>query len=83
MIPGNDTATLPVPTKFARNEYGPRLNESQARAFTGMTPQQLKSLRRSRAVRFYRVGHRTVVYDRDSLAAWLAVRVVEPLCGLN
>ena len=68
-------------TQPPRLEYGPRLNETQARTFSGMTPQQLKTLRRARAIRFYRVGHRTIVYDRDSLAAWLAVRAVEPLCA--
>lgn len=78
---GMPTPAAARPMYPARIEYGPRLNEPQARAFTGMSPQHLKSLRRARAIRFYRVGHRTVVYDRDSLAAWLAVRAVEPLAA--
>ena len=62
-------------------EYPPRLPPSLALQFSGLTPHQLKHLRRSREIRFYRTGHRSCVYDRDSLAAWLAKRSIEPLGG--
>ena len=61
--------------------YPPRLSPQRAKEFSGLSEQQLKALRRSRAVRFYRTGHRSVVYDRDSLAAWLETRAIEPLGG--
>lgn len=58
--------------------WPPRLKPAQACQFAGLSPAQLKRLRARRAIRFYRLTPRSVVYDRDSLAAFLAVRVVEP-----
>ncbi len=61
--------------------YGPRLNPKQAKLFTGLSEHQLKSLRRNREIRFYKLTARSLVYDRDSLAAFLAARCVESLGG--
>ena len=60
-------------------DFPPRLSPALAERFTGLTSRQLKGLRERRAVRFYRLGRRTLVYDRDSLAALLAARMVEAL----
>lgn len=43
---------------------------------------QLKRLRARRALRFYKISPRSVVYDRDSIAAFLAARCVESLGGI-
>lgn len=59
--------------------FPPRLSPEQAERFTGMSPRKLKRLRQARAVKFYRAGHRTIVYDRDSLQRWLASREVPAL----
>ena len=60
--------------------WPPRLTPDQASAFSGgLSPEQLRRLRRERAVVFYRLGHRSVAYDRDSLANWLLARRVECL----
>lgn len=53
-----------------------RLNSQEARQFLGCTERKLKELRRNRAVRFFRLGHRTVAYDRVSLERYLKSRAV-------
>jgi hypothetical protein len=63
------------------DSYPPRLNAKLAEQFSGQNQGALKRLRKARAIRFFRTGHRTIVYDRDSLAAWLAKRCIEPLGG--
>lgn len=49
----------------------PRLNQRQAEQYIGASPDLLKRLRRKKAVRFYRLGHRSISYDRESLDAFL------------
>jgi hypothetical protein len=63
------------------NIYPPRLTPKLAMEFSGQSATQLKRLRAKRAIRFYKLTNRSVVYCRDSLAAWLAARAVEPLGG--
>ncbi len=59
--------------------WPPRLTPAQAQTFAALSHDQLRRLRRERAVVFYRLGHRSVAYDRDSLANWLLGRRVEAL----
>lgn len=61
--------------------WPPRLKPAQAMAFAALSKDQLRRLRQSREVVFYRLGHRSVAYDRDSLANWLLTRRVESLQG--
>lgn len=62
-------------------DYPPRLSPRMAVEYSGLSPTQLKRLRASRAIRFFKLSRRSVVYCRDSLAAYLAARTVEPLGG--
>jgi hypothetical protein len=48
-----------------------RLNDEEARRFLGCTARMLKELRRQRRIKFYKLGHRTVAYDRASLDRYL------------
>ncbi len=48
-----------------------RLNSEEARRALGCTVRKLKELRRNRQLKFYRLGHRTVTYDRLSLEQYL------------
>lgn len=48
-----------------------RLTEQQAQNYLPASRDKLKALRRKRLVKFYRIGHRTIVYDRASLDAYL------------
>ena len=59
--------------------WPPRLTPDQAKAFSGLSSEQLRRIRRGREIVFYRLGHRSVAYDQQSLAAWLAARRVEAL----
>lgn len=54
-----------------------RLTPRQAMAYIGGSESILRTLRESRKVKYYRIGHRTVSYDRASLDAYLKARVVE------
>jgi len=59
--------------------FPPRLSPAEAERFAGLTSRQLKGLRERRMVRFYRLGRRTLVYDRDSLATLLAAGMVDAM----
>ncbi len=63
------------------NGYRSRLSPAQAAEFSGLSLQKLKHLRRVCAIRYFRTGYRSIIYDRDSLAAWLASRAIEPIQG--
>ena len=52
-------------------EIADRLNPEEARQLLGCTPRKLKELRRRRVVKFYRLGHKTLAYDRRSLERFL------------
>lgn len=67
--------------KTCTMDYPPRLSPRQAIEYSGLSPSQLKRLRARRAIRFFKLSRRSVVYCRDSLAAFLAARTVEPLGG--
>ncbi len=60
-------------------DYGLRLGAADAARYSGLTERQLKTLRAARRVKFYKLGSRTVVYDRASLDALLAAAAVEAL----
>lgn len=68
-------------TALNPQSWPPRLQPRQAAQFAGLTHSQLKRLRAARKVRFYKLTARSVCYDRDSLAAFLASRCVESLGG--
>lgn len=55
-------------------EIANRLNAEEARHSLGCSPRQLKELRRRRLIKFYRLGHKTVSYDRVSLERYLKSR---------
>lgn len=54
-----------------------RLTQAQAESYVPASPEKLKQLRRDRHVKYYRIGHRSVVYDRASLDAYLRRVAVE------
>lgn len=60
-------------------DYPPRLSPAEAQCFGGVSARQLKGMRERRQVRFYRLGRRTLVYDRDSLARLLAAGMVDAM----
>ena len=62
-------------------DFPPRLPPRLAVEYSGLSPTQLKRLRARRAIRYYKLSRRSVVYCRDSLAAYIGARAVEPLGG--
>ncbi len=48
-----------------------RLTEEQARKYIPATKNKLKRLRQERRIKFYRIGHRSLVYDRASIDEYL------------
>jgi len=56
-----------------------RLTAEQAEQYIGTTAEGLKRLRQRRAIRFYRHGHRSVSYDRESIDQYLKSIAVEPM----
>jgi hypothetical protein len=52
-------------------EIADRLNADEARQSLGCSPRKLKELRRRRLIKFYRLGHKTISYDRPSLERYL------------
>lgn len=62
-------------------EQPSRLTQQQACEYIGCNREYLKRLRRERKVRFFRLGHRTISYDRSSLDRFLKDRVHETLSG--
>lgn len=48
-----------------------KLNSDEARHALGCTARKLKELRQRRLIKFYRLGHRTVSYDRLSIERYL------------
>ena len=60
-------------------EIADRLNDEEARRFLGCTPRVLKELRRKRLVTFFRVGYRSLAYDRSSLERFLRSRRVSAI----
>ena len=64
-------------------EIADRLNDEEARQFLGCTPRVLKELRRRRRITFYRLGHRSVAYDRSSLERYLNSRRVSAIGETN
>ena len=63
---------------MTRLEVPPRLSQLQAERYLGCTPELLKRLRQARKVKCYRLGHRSISYDRASLDAYLASVCCEP-----
>jgi hypothetical protein len=61
----------------------PRMRPDQARAFLGVTEHQLKRLRQQRRIRFYKLSERSLSYDSNSLAAFLAAREVPTVGGVS
>lgn len=56
-----------------------RLNDEETRHYLGCTPRKLKELRRRRQISFYRLGHRTVAYDKLSLDRYLRTHRVSAI----
>ncbi len=48
-----------------------RLTEEQARKYIPASKDKLKRLRQERRIKFYRIGHRSLVYDRASIDDYL------------
>lgn len=66
-------------TKGALPPMAMRFTPQQAAAYTGLTPRTLKAYRQERRIPYYAVGHRTVLFDRRDLDAFLAARRVESI----
>ena len=49
-----------------------RIGSTAAAQHLGITPRELKEIRRRRKIAFYRIGHRTVTYAVADLDAFLA-----------
>jgi hypothetical protein len=60
-------------------EVPTRLTEKEARKYIPATKDKLKRLRQDRSIKFYRIGHRSLVYDRASIDAYLENVSVENL----
>jgi excisionase family DNA binding protein len=58
-----------------------RVNGNVAREYLGCSRETLKRLRRDHAIRFYRLGHRSIAYDVASLDAYLNKVCVEQIGG--
>lgn len=56
-----------------------RLDARQASEYIPMNPRTLKEYRQQRRIPYYRIGHRTVVFDVRDLDAFIAKRRVEAL----
>ena len=54
-----------------------RLTEEQAQSYLGCGPHFLRRLRQQRRIRFYKLGHRSLSYDRGDLDSFLDARKVE------
>ena len=56
-----------------------RMTAPEASAYIPMNPRTLKEYRQQRRIPYYRIGHRTVVFDVRDLDAFIAKRRVESL----
>ena len=54
-----------------------RIGMEAAAAMLGISPRELRRLRQSRKIPFYRISHRTVTYSVTELEAFLQARHVE------
>ncbi len=57
----------------------PRIPPERASFLSGLEMSQLKTLRKKRLVKYYRFGHRTIVYDTRSLLDLVESGAVEAL----
>ena len=73
----------PIVERAARSEKLPpkalRLDARQAAKYIPMNPRTLKEYRQQRRIPYYRIGHRTIVFDVRDLDAFIAKRRVEAL----
>jgi hypothetical protein len=53
-----------------------KVNSNKAASIIGVTMQELKRLRAERLLAFYRISHRTVVYDLKDIETFLISRRV-------
>ena len=60
-------------------EFTDRLNPAEALRHLACTPRVLKELRRQRKITFYKVGHRSLAYDRLSLDRYLKARCISAI----
>jgi len=56
-----------------------RLDVKQAAAYIPMNPRTLKQYRAERRIPYYRIGHRSIVFDVRDLDAFIAKRRVEAI----
>jgi len=56
-----------------------RVGTAAAAEHLGITPRELKEMRRARKIAFYRIGHRTVSYAIADLDAFLTACRVAPV----
>jgi excisionase family DNA binding protein len=55
-----------------------RINSKDAAEYLGVTPRELKEIRRQRRIAFYRIGHRTMSFAVADLDAFLLKCRVAP-----
>ncbi|HMP76591.1 MAG TPA: hypothetical protein PKE12_09865 [Kiritimatiellia bacterium] len=70
------TQTDPCAAVEVQMEIAERLNAEEAQMTLGCTRRKLKELRSRRLIKFYRLGHKTVSYDRHSILRYLKSREV-------
>ena len=56
-----------------------RLESPAASDFLAVKPRHLKQLRNERRIPYYRIGHRTIIYDVRDLESFLAQNRVEAI----
>ena len=56
-----------------------RMNSEQAAAYLGVSMRSLKDIRLARKLAYYRLGHRSISFNRMELDSFLANRRVEAL----
>ncbi len=64
-------------TKANIDSNAQRYGSTQAASYIGVNGRELKSLRLAKRLPFYRIGHRTIVFDKADLDAFLASCRVE------
>ena len=57
-----------------------RLNSQQACVHLGVSARVLAELRTKRLIAYYKIGHKTVSYDRQDLDRFLASRRIPAIC---
>ena len=75
----SNKSNLQTRIKPAVQELPWRMNSEQAAAYLGVSMRSLKDIRLARKLAYYRLGHRSISFNRMELDSFLANRRVEAL----